>query len=66
MDFIIETSVLIVIVVIFGLGISYLVWRLKGQKTEFGEFVNKYGEMLAWLGIILTALIIASFNTFLN
>ena len=48
-----------VILLTIGVAISFLVWKLKGSKTDFGDFLNKYGEMLAYAGILLIALVIA-------
>lgn len=40
-----------------GVVISYVVWKLKGSKTDFGEFLRKNGEMLAYLGLLIIVLV---------
>lgn len=65
MEFITEIFFQIVILVTFGLLTSFIVWKLKKGKTDFGEFLNKYGEMLAWVGFLIVAVTIALIRTFL-
>ena len=66
MEFITEIFFQIVILFTFGLLTSYIVWKLKKKKTDFGEFLNKYGEMLAWAGFAVVGITIALIRTFLN
>jgi hypothetical protein len=57
MSFIGEILGEVIIVLICGMSFSFIVWKLRRKKTDFGEFVSKYGEMLAYGGIIFIALI---------
>jgi hypothetical protein len=59
MSFIVGFFVQIVILFISATIFSFIVWKLKRGKTDFGEFVNKYGEMLAYAGLLFIALTIA-------
>ena len=59
MKFIEEIFWQAIILLVIGLAMSFLVWKLKRSKTDFGDFLNKYGEMLAYAGILLIALVIA-------
>lgn len=67
MDYIKELFFQILIVLIFGLLSSYVIWKIRKRKTEdFGEFFNKYGEMLAYASFILIALTIVIVTTLLT
>jgi hypothetical protein len=52
MTFIGEIFGQIIILVISGTICSFLVWKLKRKKTDFGDFLNRYGEMLAYAGLL--------------
>lgn len=59
MKFVEEIAWQIIILGVIAPVFSFLVWKLKGGKMTFGNFLNKYGEMLAYAGIIIIALIVA-------
>ena len=59
MKFIEEAFWTIVILGTAAIAMSFLVWKLKGSKMDFGDFLNKYGEMLAYAGLLFIALVIA-------
>jgi hypothetical protein len=46
------------ILLISGAIFSFIVWKLRRTKMDFGEFVGKYGEILAYGGLFFIALII--------
>ena len=57
MNFIIETLGEIVVLIVIGACFSFIVWKLKRRKTDFGEFVARYGEMLAYAGVVFIVII---------
>ena len=57
MNFIIETLGEIVVLIVIGAVFSFIVWKLKRRKTDFGEFVARYGEMLAYAGVVFIVII---------
>ena len=59
-EIIVETVLLLV----FGFLFSFITWRIVRGKVDFGEFLNRYGEMLAYAGLLLVAVIVAIFRTF--
>ena len=59
MKFVEEIAWQIIILGVIAPVFSFLVCKLKGGKMTFGNFLNKYGEMLAYAGIIIIALIVA-------
>jgi uncharacterized Tic20 family protein len=66
MDFIAGIFIELVILLFFGLLTTFIVWKLKKKKTDFGEFFEKYGYMLAWAGFLIIAVTIGLIRTFLN
>jgi len=65
MEFIGEVFWQIVLLGLSGLVFSFVVWKLKGSKADFGDFLSNYGEMLAYASlfvIILAIIIIQSFK----
>lgn len=46
----------IIILFVSALMFSFIVWKLKKRKITFGEFLNKYGEVLAYAGLVFIAL----------
>jgi hypothetical protein len=59
MKFIEEVFWQAVIILTIGSAISFLVWKLKGSKMHFGDFLNRYGEILAYASILFIALVVA-------
>jgi len=66
MSFITEVFGQIIILLISGMIFSFIIWKLKRRKTDFGEFLNKYGEMLAYAGLLFIGLIIALIQWWTN
>lgn len=62
MKFLEEIAWQVVILGAIAPAISFLVWKLKGGKMTFGTFLSKYGELLAYAGILIIALIVAVFQ----
>jgi hypothetical protein len=62
MEFIGEIFWQIIILGTLALAVSFVVWKLKGSKMDFGDFLNKYGELLAYAGLLFIALIIIIFQ----
>lgn len=62
MKFVEEIAWQIIILGVIAPAFSFLVWKLKGGKMTFRNFLNKYGEMLAYAGIVIIALIVALFQ----
>ncbi len=48
---------------IIGIPVTYLIWRLGGKKDSFGEFINKYGYGIAVISFIILGVIFASIRT---
>jgi hypothetical protein len=46
------------ILVVTGTIFSFTIWELKSPSMTFGEFLNKYGEMLAYAGLFLILIIV--------
>jgi len=44
-------------VTLCGLSFGYLLWRIRGHKRTFGEYVNKCGEQIGCL--VTVAILIA-------
>jgi hypothetical protein len=49
-----QTTILLISGAIF----SFIVWKLRRRKMDFGEFVGKYGEILGYGGLFVIALVI--------
>lgn len=58
MDFFLEVVVQVVGVAVLGAATSFVVWRLKGRGESFGEFLEKYGEMLAYAGLFVVVIVL--------
>lgn len=58
-----EILVEIILVTIAGLIFSYLFWIMGPRKISYGEFLNKYGYGLAYLGLLIVALIVGLTRT---
>lgn len=58
MGFLIEVLTQIVVLFVSGTVFAFFIWKLLRGKKDFGEFVNKYGEMLAYGGLLFIVLII--------
>lgn len=66
MSFITEILGQVIILLISGTIFSFLFWKLKRRKTDFGEFLNKYGEMWAYAGLLFIVLIIGLIQWWVN
>lgn len=63
MGFVGEIIIEIVILSVAGILFSWIFWRLTRNKMSFGDFLAKYGEVLAYVGVALvTILVIYSSN----
>jgi len=49
----------IILIAISGMIFSFVVWKFMRSKMDFGDFLSKYGEMLAYAGLLFIVLIIA-------
>lgn len=58
MDFAIEVLSQTLLMTISGLLFAFFVWKLKRRKSDFGGYLDKYGELLAYVGLFFIALII--------
>jgi hypothetical protein len=58
MEFIEEVFWRVVILGTLATAISFLVWKLMGSKMNYIAFLNKYGERLAYAGILFIAIVI--------
>lgn len=58
MNFILNSIGQIALLLVSTAVFTFIVWRLKKRKTDFGEFVGKYGELIGYLGLFLVVLII--------
>jgi hypothetical protein len=66
MSFITEIFGQIIILLISGTIFSFIIWKLKRRKTDFGGFLNKYGEMLAYAGLLFIVLVIGLIQWWTN
>lgn len=66
MSFMTEIFGQAIILLISGSIFSFVIWKLKRRKTDFGEFSNKYGEMLAYAGLLFILLIIGLIQWWTN
>jgi hypothetical protein len=58
-EFISETLFEAIFLLVSAIIFSFIVWKLKGSKTEFGPFLTKYGELLAYAGLLFVVAIYA-------
>jgi hypothetical protein len=58
MEFMTEMLAQVIILIIAGIVFSFIIWKLKKRNVDFGNFLNKYGEMLAYAGLLFIAFII--------
>ena len=49
----------VIFVLVIGTMSSFIIWKFKKRKVSFGEFLNKYGELLAYAGLLFIAVIVA-------
>jgi hypothetical protein len=54
-----ELTVQIIFLIIIGALTSFIIWKIKGGKKDFGEFLNKYSEMMAYVGLFIIISVIA-------
>jgi hypothetical protein len=66
MNFITEVFGQVIILLISGTIFSFIIWKLRKTKTDFGEFFNRYGEMLAYAGLVFIALVIGLIQWWTN
>lgn len=52
----------LIIILAIGTIFSFIIWKFKKRKTDFGEFLNKYGELLAYAGLLVIVVIVAIFQ----
>ena len=57
-DMVVEIIGQTVILIITGTIFSFIIWKLKSPKMTYGEFLNKYGEILAYAGLFLILIIV--------
>lgn len=49
----------IILVLILGTMFSFIIWKFKKRESNFGEFLNKYGELLAYGGLLFIVVVVA-------
>lgn len=59
MEFLGEVAVQIIFLMTIGALTSFIIWKIKGGKKDFGEFLNRYGEMMAYVGLAIIVLVMA-------
>lgn len=53
-----------IVFLLLGISISYLIWKSKkGSKSNFGEFIDKYGYGIAIVSFIVISIVVATIKT---